>query len=45
MEEERIPKEVMKWCPKERKKQARPKVTWAEGIREVTGEKGLIKED
>ena len=41
MEERRLPKEVMKWRPTGRRKLGRPKLTWAEGIRELMGEKGL----
>jgi hypothetical protein len=36
----RLPKEVMKWRPPGRRKQGRPKLTWAEGIRRLMGEKG-----
>ena len=45
MEEERLPKEVMKWRPPGRRKRSRPKLTWAEEIRGLMGEKGLIEED
>jgi len=45
MEEGRLPKEVMKWRPSRRRKPARPKLTWAEGIRGLMGEKGLMEED
>jgi len=45
MEEGRLPKEVMKWSPLGRRKQGRPKVTWAEGIRGPMGEKGLMEEN
>jgi len=41
MEEWRLPKEVMKWHPLGRRKQGRPKLSWAEGIRGLMGEKGL----
>ena len=41
MEEERLPKEVMKWRPPGRRKQGRPKLTWVEGIRGLMGEKRL----
>ena len=41
MEEGRLPKEVMKWRPPGRRKRGRPKLTWAEGIRGLMGEKGL----
>jgi hypothetical protein len=37
--------EVMKWRPPGRRKRGRPKLTWAEGIREMMGEKGLMEED
>jgi hypothetical protein len=37
--------EVMKWRPPGRRKRGRPKHTWAEGIRELMGEKGLMEED
>jgi hypothetical protein len=40
MEEGRLPKEVMKWRPA-RRKRGRPKLTWAEGIRGLMGEKGI----
>ena len=33
MEEGRLPKEVMNWRPPGRRKQGRPKLTWAEGIK------------
>ena len=45
MEEARLPKEVMKWRPPGRRKLGRPKLTWAEGIRGLMGEKGLMEED
>ena len=45
MEEARLPKEVMKWSPPGRRKRGRPKLTWAEGIRELMGEKGLMEEE
>jgi hypothetical protein len=35
----------MKWRPPGRRKRGRPKLTWAEGIRELMGEKGLMEED
>ena len=45
MEEGRLPKEVMKWHPPGRRKRGRPKLTWAEGIRGLMGENGLVEED
>ena len=45
MEEGRLPKEDMKWRPPGRRKRGRPKLTWAEGIRGLMGEKGLMEED
>ena len=45
MKEGRLPKEVMKWRPPGRRKRGRPKLTWAEGIRGLMGEKGLMEED
>ena len=33
----------MKWRPPGRRKRGRPKFTWAEGIRGVIGEKGLME--
>jgi hypothetical protein len=38
-------KEVMKWRPPGRRKRGRPKLTWAEGIRGLMGENGLMEED
>jgi hypothetical protein len=40
-----MPKEVTKWRPLGRRKQGRPKLTWAEGIKGLVGKKGLIEED
>jgi len=45
MEERRLLKEVMKWSPPGRRKRGRPKLTLAEGIRGLMGEKGLMEED
>jgi len=45
MEEGRLPKQAMKWNPPGRRKRGRPKLTWAEGIRGLMGEKGLVEED
>ena len=45
MEERRLPRKVMKWSPPGRRKWGRPKATWAEGIRGLMGEKGLMGED
>jgi hypothetical protein len=40
MEEGGLPKEVMKWRPPGRRKRS-PKLTWAEGIGGLMGEKGV----
>jgi len=40
MEEGRLLKEVMKWRPPGRRKR-----TWADGIRGLMGEKGLMEDD
>jgi hypothetical protein len=45
MENGRLPIEVMKWRPPGSRKRGRPKLSWAEGIRGLTGEKGLMEED
>ena len=45
MEQGRLPKKVMKWSPPGRRKRGRPKLTWAEEIRGLMGEKGLMEED
>jgi len=45
MEEGRLPKKVMKWSPPGRRKRGGPKLTWAEGIRDPMGGKGLMEED
>jgi hypothetical protein len=37
--------EVMKWLPPGRRKRGRPKLNWAEGIRGLMGEKGLMEVD
>jgi hypothetical protein len=44
MEEGRLPKEVMKWRPPGRRERG-GQLTWAEGIRGLMGEKGLMEED
>jgi hypothetical protein len=44
MEEGRLSKEVLEWRPSGRRKRGRPKLTWAEGIRGMMGEKGLQEE-
>jgi len=41
MEERRVQKKVIKWRPPGRRKRGRPKLSWAEGIRGLMGEKGL----
>jgi len=38
-------KKVMKWSPPGTRKRDRPKGTWAEGIRGLMGEKGLMEEN
>jgi len=38
-------KKGMKWSPPGRGKRGRPKAAWAEGIRGLMAEKGLIEED
>jgi hypothetical protein len=45
MEEEKLPKQVIKLNPPGRWKQGRPKLTWLEGIRGLMGEKGIVEED
>ena len=40
-----VNKEVMKWRLQGKRKRGRPKLTWAEGIRGLMGEKGLMEED
>jgi hypothetical protein len=35
----------MKWHPSGRRKRGRPKLTWAERIRGLVGEKGLMEEN
>jgi len=45
MEEGTLPKEVMKWSQPGRRKRGRPILTWAEGIRGLLREKGLMEED
>ena len=43
--EGRLPKKFMKWNPLGRRKQGKPKITWAEGIRGLMEEKVLMDED
>lgn len=41
MQDERIPKMVMKWCPRERRRRGRPKTTWMQGIRKAMSARDL----
>jgi hypothetical protein len=43
MEEGRLTKEVKKWSPPGRRKRGRRKLTRAEGIRGLMGEKGIVE--
>jgi hypothetical protein len=45
MEEGKLPKKVMKWSRPGRRKRGRPKLTWAEEIRGMMEESGLMEED
>ena len=45
MEEGRLPKEIIKWRPPVSRKRGISKLTWAEGIKGLMGEKGLMEED
>ena len=45
MEEGRLPKKVTKWSLPGRRKRGRPKLTWAEEIRGLMEEKGLMEEE
>jgi hypothetical protein len=45
MEDGRPPKKVMKCSPPGRRKRGRTKLTWAEEIRGLMEEKGLMEED
>jgi hypothetical protein len=45
MEEGILPKEVTTWRPLGRRKRGGPKLTWAERIKGLMGEKGLMEED
>jgi cysteinyl-tRNA synthetase len=37
--------EVMQWRQQRKRKRGRPKLTWAERIRGLMGEKGIMEED
>ena len=39
METERLPKRMMLWKPKERRKRGRPRTSWREGIDRAMGER------
>ena len=45
MEEGRLPIQAMKWSPPGRRIRGRTKLIWAEGIRGLMGEKGLVEEE
>jgi hypothetical protein len=45
VEEGRLPKAVLEWRPSWRRKQGRPKLTWAEGVSGMMAEKVLQEED
>jgi hypothetical protein len=41
MAEEKLPKIALKWMPKQKRKQGRPKKNWIEGIRKAMTERNL----
>ena len=41
MPEERIPKLIMEWIPRERRKRGRPRKTWMEGVQTAVTARGL----
>ena len=41
MPEERIPKLIMDWIPRERRQRRRPRKTWMEGVQAVTTTRNL----
>ena len=45
IEKKRVTKNVNNCSPRGRRKRGTPKLTWAEGIRGLMGEKGLMEED
>jgi hypothetical protein len=45
MEKGRLTKGGLEWRPPGKRKTGRPKLTWAEGIKGMMGEKGLQEED
>jgi hypothetical protein len=45
MEKGRLPKEVLELRPSGRRKRGRPKLTWAERIKGMMGEKEFKEED
>lgn len=45
MADERLPKQILKWTPTERKKRGRPKTTWIAGINRAMSERNLLPGD
>jgi len=41
MPEEKIPKLIMDWIPRERRKRGRPRKTWMEGVQTATTTRNL----
>lgn len=41
MSEDRLPKKVMEWIPRERKRRGRPRETWKKGIKRAMSERNL----
>ena len=41
MPEDRIPKLIMEWIPRERRKRGRPRKTWMEGVQAATTTRNL----
>ena len=45
MEKGRLPEKILKWRLSGRRKRGGRKLNWAEGVRGMMGEKGLMEED
>ena len=41
MPEERIPKLIMEWIPRDKRKRGRPRKTWMEGLQEAMATRNL----
>lgn len=45
IDDNRLPRKIMKWIPKERKRKEKPRRTWGKGVRRAINERNFGGED